>query len=867
MTCLVVLLLGFASSCSDNRIDASIGDLQRVRSDIDPEGAALERCALEILQLSNRNKDTVASDDGSTADRLLAEGWRHYDLSPIKSSTFVMAESLRPLLNLTKNYQRLCLTENRIGSALAGYDRLCTELNRRNAALLWAGAAGEQARLLQMTGNTEAAQVLVRAIRTRIDTLLGLPDPPTVDAVGGPGLAIILLTAMAAEYGTSIPGAIGPERIRRDVKLANSLLGRYGYMLDKSFTELAACPGEFLIVANQADDIITSYWELYEPFVRHALAAGDLELAKACANKAVRSLELIRTLPLAASHHLSGAFFAQHRFNWPELKDHWATALQDAMLAEISLATKDGRTALGYVRTAAQHCRELDVAYAPFSARRRVSDGLAMMTLDVGFIEAQALESSGDLTAATGAYDQLCVIGESIRSGLPVTARLRFFESRMRTAFLGAIRTRALRAEVSPTPAALDELLTVSEHMRARHLREQLGEDTAIAQLAEQPAPFRHGVRCLIALDLGSIAVSIYCDERDGKRLQIDHDGHGLAVIAKRFRDACANQIPFLASDMSRLWRFLAADAADPEAVAARRVYFVLDGAYAWVPVAALNDEQGRLAHASIIPIVLPSLAVTAQKHRESGRGILAVVDPVIETDPAGGTTSEMAAGITLATRGTKRMGGLVALPETRLEGATVLASMPSADNRLAAGDQATEAILSSMAGFRVLHFATHGLLAGEWPGLHEPALLLSRSPGNDGMLTASEVMSVKLHADVAVLSACNTASGEAVTGEGLQGMSRAFLAAGCTSVVASLWPVDSATTVQLMQSFYSGLANGLEAPEALHAAEADIAVRQAGGDSQERGLRRISLPQRFAASVGRPYYWAPFVVITTSPR
>ena len=102
-----------------------------------------------------------------------------------------------------------------------------------------------------------------------------------------------------------------------------------------------------------------------------------------------------------------------------------------------------------------------------------------------------------------------------------------------------------------------------------------------------------------------------------------------------------------------------------------------------------------------------------------------------------------------------------------------------------------------------MLHFATHGTLAGEIEGTHEPGLILTppkeQSDLDDGYLSASEVAALKLDADWVILSACNTAAGGAKGAEALSGLARAFFYAGARAMLVSHWSVDSAATVKLI--------------------------------------------------------------------
>ena len=114
-------------------------------------------------------------------------------------------------------------------------------------------------------------------------------------------------------------------------------------------------------------------------------------------------------------------------------------------------------------------------------------------------------------------------------------------------------------------------------------------------------------------------------------------------------------------------------------------------------------------------------------------------------------------------------------------------------------GKRATESNVknSDLAAYRVVAFATHGLIPGELRGLDQPSLamanpMLTDDKNNDGFLTMSEVLGIKLNADWVVLSACNTASGDGKNEEAVSGLGRAFFFAGTRRLLVSYWPVET---------------------------------------------------------------------------
>jgi CHAT domain-containing protein len=143
----------------------------------------------------------------------------------------------------------------------------------------------------------------------------------------------------------------------------------------------------------------------------------------------------------------------------------------------------------------------------------------------------------------------------------------------------------------------------------------------------------------------------------------------------------------------------------------------------------------------------------------------------------------------------------------------------------------------------RVVHFATHGLMNGEHPDLSGLVLSLVDEFGRprDGFLRLHDVYDLELSADLVVLSACRTAAGREVRGEGVLGLTRGFMYAGSPRVMASLWDVRDEASAELMRRFYAGLLHrGLRPAAALRAAQ--VSLRK---------------EPRWSA----PFYWAGFVL------
>lgn len=133
------------------------------------------------------------------------------------------------------------------------------------------------------------------------------------------------------------------------------------------------------------------------------------------------------------------------------------------------------------------------------------------------------------------------------------------------------------------------------------------------------------------------------------------------------------------------------------------------------------------------------------------------------------------------------------------------------------------------LAQYRYLHFATHADLPGKVQGIREPFIILGQvenRAGDNGFLTLSEVLSLKLNSDMVVLSACSTGQGSIMEGEGVSSFARAFQHAGSRSVVVSLWEVASNAAVEFMTSFYGHIKAGNSEAEALRLARREIKAK-----------------------------------------
>ena len=253
-----------------------------------------------------------------------------------------------------------------------------------------------------------------------------------------------------------------------------------------------------------------------------------------------------------------------------------------------------------------------------------------------------------------------------------------------------------------------------------------------------------------------------------------------------------------------------------------KRVVVSPEGPLGYLPFGALFDVPVAMTPSGTTHVLL------RDEDREPGEEILALGDP----DYAGASDG--------ATRLYFHGRPLSRLPATRAEathiGTTTLLGA-------AASEDGLRSALTERKRWRAVHFACHGLVDPERPTLS--SLALSRAGTQDGFLTALEVLRMEIPSDLAVLSACETGKGKIVGGEGIVGLTRAFMHAGSPRVICSLWKVDDDATQALMTRFYE-LWNPKDGKPGLPTAEA---------------LRKAQEFVRSQEKWKHPYFWAAWVL------
>jgi CHAT domain-containing protein len=273
-------------------------------------------------------------------------------------------------------------------------------------------------------------------------------------------------------------------------------------------------------------------------------------------------------------------------------------------------------------------------------------------------------------------------------------------------------------------------------------------------------------------------------------------------------------------------------------------------------PVFGQDDPRLRFMRTSAgaAPGSDPAGTHSAQQVR-SGRGAQTSAGAVAVALPADPEAVARTAAPPLPTAGASSTDSLLSrrasgarfarLPWTRREAEVVTAEARGREVLLALDFQANRALATAgdLARYRIVHFATHGVLDTRRPALS--GLVLSQfdeqGRARDGFLRLHDVYHLHLDADLVVLSGCETALGKTLRGEGIVGLTRGFFHAGASEVLASLWPVRDRATAELMQRFYHGMLHDRLAPAAaLRQAQLSLSGEQPWRD---------------------PYFWAGFIL------
>jgi CHAT domain-containing protein/predicted negative regulator of RcsB-dependent stress response len=354
--------------------------------------------------------------------------------------------------------------------------------------------------------------------------------------------------------------------------------------------------------------------------------------------------------------------------------------------------------------------------------------------------------------------------------------------------------------------------------------------------------------------------------------IDVAEANRGLGVVAAAPEDTAA----FVAAS-NAVYKAIVEPAA--AMIADKRLLIVADSTLNYIPFEVLlkTSDPGDFSSLGYLVktneiIYAPSASVVGsikqQRGQATGRSMLIIADPVFNSNDAraqkaaASTTAAEVRGLgiqsalsdltgqpAVSTTSPAKMEGL---PLARLNGTRTEAEQISVLAKTSGGQadvwldlDANEDNLAAkdISKYRIIHVATHGLLNAERPQFTGVVLSLVGNKTKDGFLRTDEVFNLRLGAPLVMLSACETGLGKERRGEGVMGLTRAFMYAGAPTVGVSLWSVADKSTADLMTDFYRRLFSE-------------------GGGSTSGALRAAQLSMISAKKYSAPFYWAPFVLV-----
>jgi CHAT domain-containing protein/lipoprotein NlpI len=293
-----------------------------------------------------------------------------------------------------------------------------------------------------------------------------------------------------------------------------------------------------------------------------------------------------------------------------------------------------------------------------------------------------------------------------------------------------------------------------------------------------------------------------------------------------------------------------------------KRLLIVSDGVLQYIPFAGLPDPAATETRALVVAhevVLAPSASVVGLLRQETAnrkpasKAVAVFADPVFSNDDPRVVAARLGrpapidknVPVYALRSGEPGVDGLRRLRFSRQE-ADEIARLAGADSKLEAVDFAANRKLATsdeLSQYRVVHFATHGIINNNHPELSGIVLSLVDEKGQpqNGFLRLYDLYNLKLSADLVVLSACQTALGKEIRGEGLVGLTRGFMYAGAPRVIASLWQIDDRASAEFMKRFYEAmLGQHLRPAAALRAAQVSM--------SKDPRWRQ-------------PHYWAAFTL------
>ena len=463
-------------------------------------------------------------------------------------------------------------------------------------------------------------------------------------------------------------------------------------------------------------------------------------------------------------------------------------------------------------------------------------------------IKATVLEKNNMLNDAKQIYKKLIAKNEEVREYIPLNMRKNFFNGFGKNAYLGLIRVNTLLYQDNPSKENFNHILKSINNIQARQLKEltEHFKHTKIS-LNQLQNSLSSSELIYILFDVDdAIAVASISSTKESAKLFIKPKGFDR--LLSKVKDQLIYEYIYNFRKMKEISLELFKPLEKYQNIST--LHILSDGSISILPFDIYLDTKNNMLFKNYTIDYLSMLEVTPKQNtiQQNTTTFLGIADPYYNDKDSKHNLSEY----------------FVSLPETRIEVEKI--STFFQNKKLLFGKNANESKLKSMdlKKYNFIHFATHGILGGELKETNDPSLVLSSEGNEDGFLTTSEVVKLKLNANLTVLSACNTGSGKYFRGEGLSGIGRAFKIAGSKNLVVSLWPVDSMATQKLMNLFYKNIASGENYTDALHNAKLTLQKSAYTQNDTKRGLKLKTTNNINNNLDGykNPYFWSAFILI-----
>jgi len=814
---------------------------------------------------------------------------------------WLFEQQISPLFTAVTSYYEI---SGSIGLSLPALKDAQTLARNSYALLSQQSYTLQIARIQLQLGFPDKALHEIKELTTYINNFYKISPTPDLNNLDVDG-AYSYLHSKATLFETKLleKRRIDPETMRQEFNLAARILAAMPAVKYTHPSLDVSADLDTMGTREAAGKYLRTDHSIYSAYTRGFLAAGDIEYAKKANDLAqnaysenVSSLakggvaRTNRSSSLAIGARSFGIFNLQNQNlvykTYPMRSRVWAALL----LARVQSSLGDSNKALSYVGDAKNAFKKVDELYQKLPKIYRRVDKIDKDLFDVLMLEAYLMEKQGHHARAAESYQRVIRLSERIRESLSVDLRNHFFQSVSKDAYLGLLRSSARVYENKQEKYEFDTVLTALNCMQSRQLRDLLQVSTSSfsdfdgSNSEEENQPTEDEARLSVAAlqeKLVDHEIILFFSDLDDQILvgMIGKSGYGVSLQTKpdlldesvhKIREKLVQNREFAFSDLAKLTEPLLSNV--QQAIkASNRIIVLSDGALTSLPAYIWPIDKNSIIADYASVRYLTALDMLGSKNIESRKPkLLAIADPAYNVEST--IRENIGKDLINKTRNISEIQNLIVpLPETRDEVLGISAIFGDKRNKLLLGKAASESTLKQLklTSYNYIHIATHGLLGNEIPSLNEPALLLSYEAKEDGFLKTSEVMQLKMDADLTVLSACNTGNGKYYRGEGLTGISRAFMVAGSKQVIASLWPVDSYATTEMMVRLYKEINKGKSVEKALYdSQQAYRKSKKAVSTNQTGRALKLTKSMKFSSRqfAGRhnPFYWSPFILISS---